>query len=73
MDVPTRIRELGGLNNLEALQNMVVEARTITHLIMSNLWCIRNKFIFEGTHMVTESTDALVVSQLYILQRAFGN
>jgi len=75
LKVPKRILEPDSFNILDALQNMVVEAGNIATLIIWNLWCTRNKFVFEveQTKMVTDSTVDSIFSQLYISRRAFGN
>lgn len=73
LKVPRRILESDSLKILDALQNMVVEEGNIATLIMWNLWCTMNKFVFEETKIVTDSTIDSIFSQLYISQRAFGN
>lgn len=49
LKVPRRILESDSLKILDALQNMVVEEGNIATLIMWNLWCTMNKFVFEET------------------------
>jgi len=72
-EVPKRILESDRLNILIALQNMVFEVGNIATLIMWNLWCTMNKFVFEETKIVIDSTIDPIFSQLYISRRAFGN
>ncbi|KEH25378.1 transmembrane protein, putative [Medicago truncatula] len=35
---------------INVMEKIVFEVGIIAPLIMWNIWCIRNKFVFEGTH-----------------------
>jgi len=55
------------------MEKMVIEIGIIAPLIMWNIWCTRNKLVFEGTQSVTTSNVASIFSQLHISHRAFGS
>jgi len=46
---------------------------SIAPIIMWNLWCTRNKFVFDGIQPIVSTTVSAVYAQLQVSQSAFNN
>ena len=46
---------------------------SIAPIIMWNLWCTRNKFVFDGIQLIVSTTVSAVYAQLQVSQSTFNN
>jgi hypothetical protein len=57
----------------DIMQMLLSKIGSVAHIIMWNLWCTRNKLVFNGIQPIVSTTVSTFYSQLQVSQRAFDN
>ena len=60
-------------NMRDIIQMLLSKIGSISPIIMWNLWCTRNKLVFDDIQPIVSTTVSAVYAQLQVLQRAFNN
>jgi len=59
-------------NIAKVIHKIVKDIGILAPLIMWNIWCTRNKLVFDNIHSDMHATVATIFSQLHLAHKAFG-